>query len=117
MLSLAYADHGGQSPLVLPLQYVKEQFDKGRKFSTVDLRPFDDYRKGHLPHAYSLPLSELATRFKEIPTEDLVVLYCECPRYIAENAYRALRGYGYRNLSVMAEGFDAWVQKGYPTER
>ncbi len=111
------ADHGRRNVLSLPVEYVKLQLDKGRRFATVDLRPVEDYRKGHLPGARSLPLSELATRFEEIPTVDLVVLYCECPTSEAENAYRFLREHGYRNLGVMRDGFDVWVKRGYPVER
>ena len=111
------ADHGRRNVLSLPVEYVKLQLDKGRRFATVDLRPVEDYRKGHLPGARSLPLGELRARFEEVPTIDLVVLYCECPPSDAESAYRFLREHGYRNLSVMREGFDAWVKRGYPIER
>jgi rhodanese-related sulfurtransferase len=111
-----FAGHGA-STLVLDLEYVKLQFDKGRKFTAVDLRPVEHYRRGHLPGARSLPLTELATRFEEVPTVDLVVLYCDCSPSDAEDAYRFLRGRGYRNLSLMRDGFDAWVTRGYPIER
>ena len=111
------ADHGARMVLTLPLEYVKLQFDKGRTFTTIDLRSVEEYRKGHLPGARSIPASELATRFQEIPTVDLVVLYCECPLSEAEDVYRFLRGHDYRNLSVMREGFEAWVMRGYPVER
>jgi rhodanese-related sulfurtransferase len=116
-LPAARADHGVRGTLVLPLDYVKRQFDSGRKFSTVDLRPADAYRSGHLPQARSIPLAELAARTKDVPTEGLVVLYCDCPRRVAEDAYHLLREQGWRNLSVMAEGFAAWAERGYPIER
>jgi rhodanese-related sulfurtransferase len=32
-------------------------------------------------------------------------------------AYRFLSGEGYRNVSVMEEGFPGWVKRGYPLER
>ena len=115
MASPARADHG-RNVLLLPVEYVKLQYDKGRKFTGVDLRPVDDYRRGHLPGARSLPLGELAARFEEVPTVDLVVLYCECPLSDVEAAYRFLHGHGYRNLSVMREGFEAWAKRGYPIE-
>ena len=114
--SLAPAGHGNAT-LVLDVAYVKAQFDKGRKFTSVDLRPVEAYRKGHLPAARSIPRSELETRFEEIPKVDLVVLYCECPLKDAEDVYRFLRGHSYRNLGLMAEGFNAWAERGYPVER
>jgi len=113
---LAVAGHGNAT-LVLDVAYVKAQFDRGRKFTVIDLRPVAEYRNGHLPGARSLPRSELATRFEEIPKVDLVVLYCACPLRDAEDVYRFLRGHSYRNLGVMGEGFDAWADRGYPIER
>jgi rhodanese-related sulfurtransferase len=113
---LAEAGHGDRT-LVLDVPYVKAQFDSGRRFTTIDLRPVEDYRKGHLPGARSIPQGELATRFGEVPRVDLVVLYCECPITKVEDAYRFLRAQSYRNLSVMAEGFEGWASRGYPIER
>jgi rhodanese-related sulfurtransferase len=111
------AGHGAGAVLILPIEYVKLQFDNGRKVTAVDLRPVEDYQRGHVPGARSLPLNELVARFEEVPKFGLVVLYCECPLGDAEDAYRFLREHGYRNLSVMSEGFDAWVKRGYPIDR
>lgn len=101
---------------MLAVEYVKAQFDRGRKFATIDLRPIQDYQKGHLPGAHSLPLGELSRRFGEVPTEDLVVLYCDCSASDADDAYQFLRERGYRNLSLMREGFSGWLIRGYPIE-
>ena len=107
----------GNATLVLDAAYVKAQFDSGRKFTSIDLRPIQEYRKGHLPAAHSIPLAELEIRFEEIPRDDLVVLYCECPLKEAEHVYRFLRVRSYRNVSVMGEGFTEWLKQGYPVER
>jgi len=114
--SLASGGHGNAT-LVLDAAYVKAQFDTGRKFTSIDLRPIEEYRKGHLPAARSIPLTELENRFEEIPRDGLVVLYCECPLKDAEHVYRFLRVRTYRNVSVMAEGFSAWLNQGYQVER
>jgi rhodanese-related sulfurtransferase len=114
--ALAEAGHGDKT-LVLDVAYVKAQFDKGRRFTTVDLRPVEEYRKGHLPGAISIPSGDLAARIADVPRVDLVVLYCDCPLSEVERAYLFLRGHSYRNLSVMADGFDAWLSRGYPVDR
>lgn len=46
-----------------------------------------------------------------------MILYCACPTEVVEVAYRFLRGQGYRNLSIMEDGFPCWVKHGYPLER
>jgi rhodanese-related sulfurtransferase len=115
--TVAMAGHGRNATLVLDVAYVKAQYDRGRMFTAIDLRPVEEYRKGHLPGARSLPQAELQRRFEEIPRVDLVVLYCECPQDEAETAHRFLRSQNFRNLSVMAPGFNAWVEHGYPIER
>jgi rhodanese-related sulfurtransferase len=111
-----WAGHGDRT-LVLDVEYVKAQFDRHRRFATIDLRPVEEYRKGHLPGARSIPHSELDARFDEIPRADLVVLYCNCPLPVVESAYRFLRSQRFRNLGVMGDGFEAWVGRGYPVER
>lgn len=46
-----------------------------------------------------------------------MILYCACPLYEVQAAYQFLRDQGYRNISVMEEGFPGWVKLGYPLER
>jgi rhodanese-related sulfurtransferase len=101
----------------LDVDYVRAQYEKGRKLTAIDLRPAEEFSRGHLPGARSLPFDQLTTRFHEVPRTDLVVLYCDCARSEVEVAYWFLRKQSYRNLSVMDPGYAAWVQRGYPIER
>lgn len=110
------ADHANTRH-VLDVDYLKAQYDKGRRLTPIDLRSADEFGRGHLPGARSVPLDELATRFQDIPTLDLVVLYCDCAPADVERAYRFLRGQRYRNLSILDAGFRGWEQRGYPIER
>lgn len=111
--------HAGHANLVnvLSPDYVQAQYEKGRKLTPVDLRSADEFQQGHLPGAHSLPLGQLAARFQEIPKVDLVVLYCDCPQADIEAAYWFLRRQQYRNLSVLEQGFTAWMQRGFPIAR
>ena len=110
------AGHDGQTP-VLSVEYVRAQYEKGRKLTAIDLRSLDEYRQGHLPGALSLPLNELTTRFHEVPRTDLVVLYCECTPGEVEVAYTFLRRQQYRNLTVLGSSFKTWIERGFPIER
>jgi rhodanese-related sulfurtransferase len=75
------------------------------------------FRQGRLPGARSVPLAQLRRRYGEIPRTGPVILYCACPPEEIMAAYRFLSGEGYRNVSVMEEGFPGWVKRGYPLER
>jgi rhodanese-related sulfurtransferase len=114
--ALAHAGHANMK-LVLQADYLKAQYDRGRKLTAIDLRSVDDFRRGHLPGARSLPLDELGARFEEVPRADLVVLYCDCPPQDLEKAYRFLQQRQHRNLSILDDGFRAWAERGYPIER
>jgi rhodanese-related sulfurtransferase len=114
--SKAQAGHAG-TVNILDVDYVRAQYDKGRKLTAIDLRSAEEFRRGHLPGARSLPIGELTTRFAEVPRTDLVILYCDCPRSEVEVAYWFLRQRQYRNLTVLDQGFSAWVQGGHPVER
>ncbi len=112
------ARHGEDwTVLTIKAAYVKLLLESGQTLVFIDLRPEEEYQKGHLPGARSVPLSELRSRFQGIPKAGLVVLYCACPSQEIETAYHFLRGQSYRNLAVMDEGFPVWVKKGYPVER
>jgi len=114
----AVAGHGEDwTVLTLKASYVKWLLDGGQTLVFIDLRPEEEYRKGHLPGARSFPLTELRSRFQAIPKTGLVVLYCACPSPEIEAAYLLLRRESYRNIAVMDEGFLVWVKKGYPVER
>ncbi len=116
--SPAAASHGTGGPILsLPAPYVKRLLDEGEPLIFVDLRPVEEFKREHLPKARSLPLRELLRRFTEVPRTGRVILYCDCPPEEIQAAYRFLRDRGYRNVSVVEEGFPGWVRRGYPVER
>lgn len=112
------ASHGTAPPVLsLPTAYVKRLLDEGEPLIFVDLRPADEFKRERLPKARSLPLRELLRRHAEVPRTGRVILYCDCLPEEIQAAYRFLRDQGYRNVSVMEEGFPGWVKRGYPVER
>jgi rhodanese-related sulfurtransferase len=117
-VSPAGAGHGIGGPvLAIPPEYAKRLLDEGDRPIFVDLRPAAELQRGRLPGARSVPLRELPRRYEEIPRRGRVVLYCACPLEEVQAAYQFLRDQGYRNVSVLEEGFPGWVQRGYPVER
>jgi rhodanese-related sulfurtransferase len=116
--SPAPASHGAPVPvLTIEPEYAKRLLDAGQPLVFVDLRPSTEFALGRLPRALSIPLSELRRRYDEIPRSGQVVLYCDCPIEELDAAFRFIAGEGFRNESVLAEGFRGWVKHGYPVER
>ena len=92
--------------------------EAGEKIFFVDLRPTSDFQKSRLPGARSIPVAELQMRYQEIPKSGRVILYCSCPPGGVDESYSylALRGKGYRNVSVLEDGFSGWLQRKFSTE-
>ena len=49
---------------------------KQKKAVYVDVRSKESFDEGHLPGAISLPLSQLQSRYKDLPVKKLLITYC-----------------------------------------
>lgn len=115
---IARAGHGIEDTIdTLPADRVKQLFDAGEKLTFIDLRPAKEFQQSRLPGARSIPLSEMAARFSEIPKAGRVILYCDCKTYDIADRAVFLEYRGFRNIFVMPEGFSGWLQRGYPLDR
>lgn len=82
----------------------------------LDVRPADEFAVSHLPHARSLPISELKKRLAELPKETPVVAYCRGPFCMfAKDAVELLRSKGYRAFHL-TDGVAEWRARGLPIE-
>lgn len=83
----------------------------------IDVRPAAEYRAAHLPHARSLPLSELKARVGELPRGKPVVAYCRGPFCLmAKEAVTLLNKKGI-NASRIELGVAEWRAAGLPLAR
>jgi rhodanese-related sulfurtransferase len=113
----AAAKSGGRITLDLALTAMKT---KSALF--LDARPLEDYGKGHIQSAQSLPFDPLAkdleTRVKALPKDRPLILYCSgvsCA--LAEELAEFLHDFGYKNTLLLVEGFEGWTAAGYPAEK
>jgi ArsR family transcriptional regulator len=114
----ALAAHGAPIPVpTVQAEYVKRLLGAGEPVTLIDLRPAESFGQGRLPGARSVPWAQLRRRYGEIPRTGPVILYCSCSPEEINTAYRFLHGEGYRNVSVLEEGFAGWVKRGYGLER
>lgn len=78
----------------------------------VDLRPTSDAKKGHIPGAVSIPLTEISTAYDRFPRDKKapIVLYS----YDTQSAVQAFEIVsvwgGFTNITVLEGGFDEWLK-------
>jgi rhodanese-related sulfurtransferase len=98
---------------------LKWRMDRAEPCVILEIEPEEEYRKGHLPGALSVPPDRVAQLVPElVPDRDVeVVTYCahsECndPR----RAARELEALGYTNVRAYEGGKRDWVDHGFPLE-
>lgn len=81
--------------------------------TVVDVRPSEEYAAGHIPGAISIPATELATRWQELPANRDVVAYCRGPYCVmAIEAVALLREKGLI-AHRMEQGVVDWRARGW----
>jgi rhodanese-related sulfurtransferase len=78
----------------------------------LDVRNDDEWTAGHAPDAQHLPLSQLAARAGELPTDRRIVVVCRSGGRSARAA-AALAAAGYDAVNL-AGGMEAWTAVGLP---
>lgn len=83
----------------------------------LDVRPAEEFKAAHLPHARSLPVDELKKRLSELPKNVPVVAYCRGPFCLmAKDAVALLRKKGYSAVHL-TDGVAEWRARGLPIEQ
>lgn len=83
----------------------------------LDVRPEEEYNRGHIHRALSAPIEKLNKSLKKFPKRKMLVAYCRGPFCVyADEAVAILRNNGY-NAARLDKGFPEWALKGYPVEK
>jgi rhodanese-related sulfurtransferase len=84
----------------------------------VDVRPADEFAKGHILGARSIPLADLDKRAGELDKykSKPVILHCSDGNR-AGAGVALLRKNGFGNVVNLAGGYAAWLQAGLPVEK
>lgn len=105
----------GEQPEPLSMQELKDKSSK-YKVVVIDVRPEDEYRRGHIKNSISIPVRELSTRIKELPENAEIIAYCRGPLCVyADEAVQLLRKKGF-NAKRLREGYPDWKAMGFPAE-
>ena len=80
----------------------------------LDMRDREDYQKGHIKGALSMPLEEIDKRYRDLPRDKDIVTYCY-NQYCQLSALGALKlvehGIPAKEMNV---GWSEWVKLGNP---
>lgn len=73
----------------------------------IDVRTPGEYREGHIPDVFNIPLDELENRMGEIPKDKKVVLICRTGNRSAQGT-KLLRSKGFNNVFNSTGGMSTW---------
>lgn len=59
----------------MPLEDAKKEYDNGRAV-IVDARPEPAYKQEHIAGSMNIPIGSPPERFKELPTDKKIIVYC-----------------------------------------
>ncbi|MCE9538572.1 MAG: rhodanese-like domain-containing protein [Bacteroidetes bacterium] len=96
---------------------VDEAFELTKKEALIiDVREQDELAEMayDVKNVKNIPLGELESRFAEIPKNKQVIVVCKRGGRSSQ-AYELLKEKGFKNISNMEGGMDAWTEKGLPT--
>lgn len=90
-------------------------YEQGRAVF-IDVRSNEQFTKGHIKGALSIPGSQIVGRFAEVPARKTVITYCACSA--EQSSGRAavdLIGHGVKNVFALKGGWSEWESSGKPT--
>lgn len=82
---------------------------KRQEVYLIDVRPREEYEKGHIEDAVSCPQHELSDRIKELPNDREIVAYCRGPLCLmADEAVKYLQKKGFE-AARLKNGYADWI--------
>lgn len=104
----------------VPLAPIDDVYDWYEEDSTrfVDARGAGQYEAARIEGAVlsSAPDGVQNDPVEEWPTDQRIVTYCGCPHHLSGQRAGSLIGDGYESVYALDEGFQEWIDRGYPLE-
>lgn len=88
----------------------------------IDARPNDDYEKGHIRGARSLPWHEVDQRFMEV-TKDIsvntpIITYCDGKTCrLSHDLANFILDMGFTNVKILVNGWTKWQNADLPVDK
>lgn len=108
--------NGVEVPLA-PIDDVYEWYENDEA-NFADARGRNQYERGHIAGAVFSPAPDGAEDdpAEEWSTDTQIVTYCGCPHHLSSMRAASLIDDGYEEVYALDEGFQAWIDNGYPLE-
>ncbi|HCP08935.1 MAG TPA: hypothetical protein DIT25_04015 [Candidatus Moranbacteria bacterium] len=94
----------------------KELMEKESIFIFIDLRSPEKYAESRIKGAANVFIENLESRRNEIPLGKKIILYDNNGLWAFQAAVRMF-DMGFSNVFCLADGFDTWIERKYPTEK
>ena len=102
-------------PQVGPAE-LQSRLEAGEQVVVIDVREPDEFAKGKIPGAYTIPRGVLEMQVDgRLPLDTAVVLYCGGGARSAL-ACKSLVEMGYDKVENLDGGWGAWIRLGLPVE-
>lgn len=96
---------------------LQSRLENGEQIVVIDVREPDEFARGKVPGAYTIPRGVLEMQVDgRLPLDTTVVLYCGAGARSALAA-KSLADMGYDKVENLQGGWSAWVNAGLPVER
>lgn len=93
-----------------------EHLDKNKvSYILLDLRSKDQIGKGHLPNAVAAAggkVEALRAQFPKYKKAPIILCNQHGSLEAAKEAFKTIAGWGYKQVSILSGGFDAWAKAG-----
>jgi len=102
--------------VVLPTNGLKKMIHEDDSYVLIDLRSRQAATAGHIKDAVSIPEADLAAAKNKFPQDKSapVILYND--DQASQESFKLVRGWGYKNASVLNGGARGWDGKFFPGE-
>lgn len=87
--------------------------DRAEGYALVNVLPYDEYAKGHIPNSINIPMDEINKFEDHFSKEKEVIVYCSSYNCdTAEKAAEELAERGFQRVYDFEEGLDGWKRAG-----
>ncbi len=93
-----------------------DNYDKqDLSYILLDLRPAKQIEKGHMPKATAIPsggLEKMKDQFPKYMAAPIILCNQDGNLKSAQDAFKKISGWGYKQVAVLSGGFQAWEKAG-----
>ena len=88
-------------------QLSPKELDQKKGMVLLSVCTDKEYGQGHIPGSVHVPLSDIGERIKKLKKDKEIVVYCQSGNRSIW-AIKRLMGMGYKNLTNLKGGYNAW---------